>query len=189
MTETKDIDTAVVTAAEITSTKGLSDAIFEMAALQLAVNKAATEEQTKIEETKKIFEEGTRAARERLASLLAGVEKFAKANRTLLFPGKAKTFKVLEHALKYRVSSSLKHDSVTALIEGVKAALAAKPTPTPEQQAMLLGLLRQPPLEINKDAAKAAWVKHEEQLKSLGFTLETGESFKVEFNFSPTQES
>lgn len=201
MHTTHDIPTPASTLV-ITDTKHLSDVIFEMAKDQLVLDAASANLQASIEAAKKSFDEATTQQRERIAANLAAVEAFASKNRDTLFPVKgkrrSKTFNVLQHALKYRSSDSV--EAPANAVQIIKQLIAASEVnilnlgrdcdEAREIAAMIArleALIRTPQPELNKDAVKA--VQDDDCLTLLadnGIKVETTETFKVEFNFTPS---
>lgn len=201
MHTTHDIPTPAASLV-ITDTKHLSDVIFEMAKDQLVLDAASAKQQASIEALKKAFDESTAEHRERIAANLAAVEAFAAKNRDALFPLKGKkrrkTFKVLDHALKYRSSSSV--EAPANAVQIIKQLIAVSEVnilnlgrdcdearDIAAMIARLEALIRTPPPELNKDAVKA--VQDDDSLTLLadnGIKVATTETFNVEFNFTPS---
>lgn len=199
-----DIDTTAITDAPvITDLKGLSDTIHEMAKEQLKVNEAEAKMQAAVEDAKKQYEAAISPHTGLIATLFTSVANYAKQAIDTLFPKskggeRKKTYPVLGHKLQLRSSSSIEapEDIVQLIIDDLKKMVRTNPgnEPSPEQrkrEIMLAKLLRQPPLELNKDAAREALKDPEaaKVLAELGIKETSIETFKVAFKFTPESKS
>lgn len=204
MQENIDINTAEITPAlTITDDKQLCDIVYDIASKQLVINAAEAEMQAKVEAAKKAFADATEPLTSQIKMQFAAVETYAEAHKDRLFPVKAgkrkKTFAVLEHKLQYRCSEQVKAPSNAVMV--IKAIIwdleceAQKHNwegyGTPDHEAAISALetlIRQPEPELNKDAVKS--LCHAEARRILnenGIKLETLETFKLAFTFSPEQ--
>lgn len=200
-----DIDTQQAKPALIIrDDKHLCDLVYDLATRQLLINAAEAELQAKIEAAKKAFTDATRENAEIIRTNFAAVEAYATEHKDRLFPVKAgkrkKTFNVLQHKLQYRSSDQVKAPANAAEI--IRRIIAASEVnilnlgdceSSHEIAAMitkLQGLIRQPEPELNKDAVKAATdAALLDLLASHGITVETLETFKLSFAFTPDQEA
>lgn len=204
MNTTQDIDTtAIAPALTITDLKQLTEVIHDMAQTQLLLNRAEADMQSRIEVIKKAYDEATAELVEKIKAALAAVEAYATQNKDTLFPIKGgkrkKTLAILQHALKFRESSSVDAPSnavelISQIVEALKAqsGLAVFSNDQMRAEALQLGadklnaLLRQPDKELNKEAIKSLDDKQFESLKRLvGIKIVPSETFKVEFTFTP----
>jgi phage host-nuclease inhibitor protein Gam len=199
-----DIDTSNLPALVITDDKQLSDLVFEIASKQLLLNAAEAEQQAKIEAAKKAFADATGDITTEIRAKFAAIEAYAAKHKDRLFPVKGgkrkKTFPVLAHKLQYRSSDQVKAPANAVLV--IKAIIF-----NAEAEIMSLGacehsthlagviqqleaLIRQPDPELNKDAVKACNDKVvKDYLAAHGITVETLETFKLTFAFTPEQEA
>lgn len=197
-----DIDTSNLPALVIKDDKQLSDLVFDIASKQLVLNAAEAEQQSKIEAAKKAFDDATRDITGEIRAKFAAIEAYAAKHKDRLFPVKGgkrkKTFNVLQHALQYRSSDQVKAPSNAVLI--IKAIIF-----NAEAEIMSLGpcehsthlagviqkleaLIRQPDPELNKEGVKACTDKVvKDYLAAHGITVETLETFKLTFAFTPDQ--
>ena len=200
-----DIDTAQITdAPEIHDLKGLSDTIHEMAKEQLKVNEAEAKMQAAVEDAKKQYEAAISPHTGLIATLFTSVASYATKAIDTLFPqsksGKRKkTYTILGHDLQLRQSSSIEApadiiDRIALMranmtLQWMNGEIEIEAVKT--RDAILDGLLRQPPAELNKDFAREA-LKDAAQaavLAQLGITSETTDTFKVAFKFTPESKS
>lgn len=196
-----DIDTTQITdAPEIHDLKGLSNTIHEMAKEQLKVNEAEAKMQAAVEDAKKQYEAAISPHTGLIATLFASVASYATKAIDTLFPqsknGKRKkTYTILGHDLQLRQSSSIEApadiiDRIAMMranitLQYMNGEIEIEAVNT--RDAILDGLLRQPPAELNKDFAREA-LKDAAQaavLAELGITSETTDTFKVAFKFTP----
>lgn len=208
MNTTHDVDTSLAGLAQpaliITDLKHLSDVVYEIASTELAIDKAACDQKAKVEAAKKAFEDATAELQTERAIKLAAIEVFCEANKDTLFPIKGdtrkKTYKVLQHELKYRSSTEVitPDDAVTKALDLIEkldsaASNAANPTEADSYEETITRLrafLRQPPTEINKEAVGATDDQMKAYLKQhLGISENTKETFKVVFKFTPEQKA
>lgn len=197
---TKDIPVNSATAVQIDTLDQLKAAVHKLATLQLVLNAAEARQQAAVEAAKKAFDEATAETQSQLADLLAGVQKFAAANKDMLFPlkgkARAKTFKVLQHALAYRSSSSI--SAPETIVEDIKAMRAHLKEllswPTTDDAAAAEALAQIDALdrlirtkeEFDKTAAKQLLESQAGLLSRLKVTEATEETFRIAFNFAPT---
>lgn len=202
-----DIDTSPLPALVIKDDKQLTELIFDMASKQLVLNAAETEQQAKLEAVKKAFADATGGIVEDIRAKFAAVEAYAAKHKDRLFPVKGgkrkKTFPVLSHKLQYRSSEQVKAPAdvisiIQNLINRLQESIESQKLATDQGESFyhaeqafistLRGLIRQPEPELNKDAVKAIsdnTVK--DYLAAHGITVETLETFKLAFAFSPEQ--
>lgn len=199
-----DIDTQqAAPALTITDDKHLSDIVFALASKQLLINAAETDMQARVEAAKKAFADATAPISEEITTLFAAVEAYANKHKDRLFPLKGgkrkKTFKVLQHALQYRSSDQVKAPANAVQI--IKSIILSS-----EVNIMNLGdcdaatqiaaaiqkleaCIRRPEPELDKDAVKALADKElVDHLAEHGIKVETVETFKLAFAFTPEQE-
>lgn len=199
-----DIDTSNLPALVIKDDKQLSDLVFEMASKQLLLNAAEAEQQAKIEAAKKAFADATGDITTEIRAKFAALEAYAAKHKDRLFPVKGgkrkKTFPVLAHKLQYRSSEQVKAPANAVLIiKGIifNAEAEIMSLGPCEHSTHLAGLIqqlealiRQPEPELNKDAVKACSDKVvKDYLAAHGITVETLETFKLAFAFTPEQEA
>lgn len=198
-----DIDTTqAAPAIIIKDDKHLCDIVYNLAAAQLLINAAEAEMQATVEAAKHAFATATEPLTSSVKGLFAGIEAYATANKDRLFPIKgkkrSKTFKVLQHALQYRSSEQVKAPAnAVALIKSMilnsevnimNLGECAASTQIAAVIQKLEGLIRQPEPELNKDAVKALTEEALiDYLASHGITVETLETFKLAFAFTPEQ--
>lgn len=207
MNTTQDIDTsATAPALTITDLKQLTEVIHDMAQTQLLLNRAEADMQSRIEVIKKAYDEATAELVEKIKTALAAVEAYATKHKDALFPIKGgkrkKTLAILQHALKFRESSSVEvPDDAVQLINtlicnhewelqreqmrGAEGDVAIINT-LAETITALKSLIRKPDPELNKDAVKS--LKNEAAQKDIsrvGIKIVSSETFKVEFTFTP----
>lgn len=198
-----DIDTKQAPPAiTITDDKHLCDVVYQLASKQLVINSAEATMQSQVEAAKHAFAKATEPLSSEIKSLFAAVEAFATKHRDRLFPVKgkkrSKTFKVLQHALQYRSSEQVKApaNAVTLIksmilnsevnIMNLGECEASTQIAAVIQQ--LEGLIRQPEPELNKDAVKEITDDEvKDYLAAHGITVETLETFKLAFAFTPDQ--
>jgi phage host-nuclease inhibitor protein Gam len=198
-----DIDTTqAAPAITIKDDKQLCDVVYKLASAQLLINSAEADLQAKVEAAKKAFADATGPIAKEIAEGFAAVEIFATANKDRLFPikgkARAKTFKVLAHRLQYRSSEQVKSPAnavnvIKAIIFNAEAEIMS--LGECEHSTHLAGiiqqlesLIRQPEPELNKDAVKACSDKVvKDYLAAHGITVETLETFKLAFAFTPEQ--
>ncbi len=203
MQQTQDIDTTSVPAPiTIDGLPALTDTIARAAQLALVIATAEKRQQAAVETAKAAFESATRETSEELKSLFAGIEAACAANKDAWFPAakngkRKKTLAVLQHEIKYRDATSIQTEgdpigNIREALAGVEAQLGTD-LDTEERatldatHSLLLNLLRQPPEELNRQAALAAAAKeqHTDLLADLGITRHTTETFRVVFHFTP----
>jgi phage host-nuclease inhibitor protein Gam len=187
----------------ITSDKHLSDIIFDLASKQLLINAAETDMQARVEAAKKAFADATAPISSEITTLFAAVEAYANEHKDRLFPLKGakrkKTFSVLQHALQYRSSDQVKAPANAVLIiktmifnlevEIQQLGQCEESTRKARIIQLLEGIIRQPDPELNKDAVKALADKElVDHLAAHGIKVETVETFKLAFAFTPEQE-
>lgn len=209
MNTTHDVDTSLAglndqPALIITDLKHLLDVVYEIASTELAIEKAACDQKAKVEAAKKAFEEATADLQAERAIKVAAIEVFCEAHKDTLFPIKGdtrkKTYKVLQHELKYRSSTEVitPDDAVTKaldLIEKLEKASAYAANHIEAERYMetikrLRSFLRTPAVEINKEAVGATDDQMKAYLKEhLGISENTKETFKVVFKFTPEQKA
>lgn len=196
-----DIDTTqAVPALTITDDKHLSDVVYDLASKHLIINAAEAELQAKVEAAKKAFADATAPLAKEVAEGFAAVEAYAAKEKNRLFPVKAgkrkKTFNVLAHKLQYRSSDQVKAPAnavtlIKALIFNTEAVImqlgqCEESTKQAAKIQTLEALIRQPEPELNKEAVKGItsdWIK--DDLAAHGISVETLETFKVAFTFTP----
>lgn len=198
---TKDITVNPSAAVQIETLDQLKNAVHKLATLQLVLNAAEARQQAAIEAAKKAFDEATADSQTQLAALLAGVQKYAADNKDMLFPLKGKTrtktYKVLQHTLAYRSSSSIAApetivDDIKAMRARIEEMLCCPDAPeagVPEEalaQIDALDRLIRTKEEFDKTAAKALLESQAGLLSRLKVTETTEETFRVTFNFTPT---
>lgn len=197
---TKDIPVNPSAAVKIETLDQLKNAVHKLATLQLVLNAAEARQQAAIEAAKKAFDEATADSQAQLAALLAGVQKYAADNKDMLFPLKGKTrtktYKVLQHALAYRSSSSITApETIVDDIKEMRARLKELLSwPTTDEAAAAEALAQIDVLkrlirakeEFDKTAAKALLETQAGLLSRLKVTETTEETFRVTFNFTPT---
>lgn len=197
---TKDIPVNPSAAVQIETLEQLKNAVHKLATLQLVLNAAEARQQAAIEAAKKAFDEATADSQAQLAALLAGVQKYAADNKDMLFPVKGKTrtktYKVLQHSLAHRSSSSI--DAPETIVDDIKAMRARLKEllswPTTDEAAATEALAQIDALdrlirtkeEFDKTAAKALLESQAGLLSRLKVTETTEETFRVTFNFTPT---
>ena len=203
-----DINTTqAAPALTITDDRHLCHVVYLLASHQLLINGAEAAMQAKVEAAKKAFADATAPIAEELKSLFAAVEIYAAANKARLFPVKgkkqSKTYKVLQHELKYRSSSAVEAVTNAAEMIGRMIEIADawdspdglwNGIPKDEVRDALKALLRQPPTELDKDALLS---QHEAKtplseallgyLHLNGIRVKTSETFKLAFTFTPDQ--
>lgn len=199
MQVTHDIDTVAITpGAPIQSIQQLTETVFAMARLQLAIDTAKAAMQAAVEQAKKEFHDATSADQASINAMLASVQDYCAAHRAELF-GKRKSARILQHELCYRVSSEVSlpdapKDMATRIKQVAdKCEQEAASSQTREESfawldsAILLNsFLRQGPVEVNKEAISAAWETHGEWIAThTGIQLVTKEGFSVKFHFTP----
>jgi phage host-nuclease inhibitor protein Gam len=199
-----DIDTSNLPALVIKDDKQLSDLVFEIASKQLLLNAAEAEQQSKIEAAKKAFADATGDISAEISAKFAAIEAYAAKHKDRLFPVKAgkrkKTFAVLAHKLQYRSSEQVKAPSnavavlksiiLNSEVEIMNLGPCEHSTAIAAMISRLEPLIRQPEPELNKDAVKAeqdVWTR--DLLAAHGITVETLETFKLTFAFTPDQEA
>jgi hypothetical protein len=199
-----DIDTSNLPALVIKDDKQLSDLVFEIASKQLVLNAAEAEQQSKIEAAKKAFADATGDITNEIRAKFAAIEAYASKHKERLFPVKGgkrkKTFPVLAHKLQYRSSDQVKAPANAVLliknmilnsevnIMNLGPCEASTEIAAVIQQ--LKGLIRQPEPELNKDAIKAISDESvKDYLAAHGITVETLETFKLTFAFTPEQDA
>lgn len=203
MQVTHDIDTAAtVPGAPIESIQQLTETVFAMASLQLAIDTAKAAMQAAVEQAKKEFHDATSADQASINAMLARVQEYCAAHRAELF-GKRKSTRILQHELCYRVSTEVilpdAPEVMPAFIREVAEKcerLAAIPSAEGDPEgwqegwrtaaAMLRSFLRQPPEEVNKEAVAAAMKTHGAWITAhTGIKLSTKDGFAVKFHFTP----
>ena len=201
-THTTDIDTAAVPApAPIHTLDELTAAVAKAAQLQLVIMAAEARQRAAVEAAKEAFELATRASSAELAALLAGISAAADAHKDDWFPiGKnkkrKKSLKVLEHTLAYRQAVSVEAPAgaaqqLTRVLQELAAHLASDGLCAEEreilerEQRALSAVLRQPPVELNKEAVKALDENALGWLYAHGVKLVSTESFTLRFDFTP----
>lgn len=197
-----DIDTSNLPTLVIKDDKHLADLVFQMASQQLVLNAAEAEQQAKIESAKKAFADATSDISNDISAKFAAVEAYAAKHKDRLFPVKGskrvKTFKVLQHELQFRSSHQVKAPANAVMVlksiilnsevEIMNLGPCEHSTAIAAMISRLERLIRQPDPELNKDAVKAeedAWTR--DLLATHGITVETLETFKLAFAFTPKQ--
>lgn len=196
-----DIDTTQITDAPvITDLKGLSDTIHEMAKEQLKVNEAEAKMQAAVEDAKKQYEAAISPHTGLIATFFTGVANYAKQAIDTLFPKskggeRKKTYPVLGHKLQLRSSSSIEApadiiEKLAHLRSDLEASYVRGEIEIDQLDskiAVIDKLLRVPPVEFNKDAAREAFKDPEaaKVLAELGIKETSVETFKVAFKFTP----
>lgn len=202
--QTIDIDTKqAVPALTIKDDRHLCDIVYQIASKQLVINAAEAEQQAKLEAAKKAFADATGPLSGEIKTLFSAVTAYATANKERLFPGKGKkqkkTFKVLNHELKFRSSSEvvapanavaiLKNAILNSEVNIMNLGECEASTQIASMIAQLERLIRQPDPELNKDAVKAITDEEvKDFLASLGITIESRDGFKLVFSFTPEAE-
>ena len=200
-----DIDTAQITdAPEIHDLKGLSDTIHEMAKEQLKVNEAEAKMQAAVEDAKKQYEAAISPHTGLIATLFTSVASYATKAIDTLFPqsksGKRKkTYTILGHDLQLRQSSSIEApadiiEKLAHLRSDLEASYVRGEIEIDQLDskiAVIDKLLRVPPVEFNKDAAREVLKDPEaaKVLAELGIKETSIETFKVAFKFTPESKS
>jgi phage host-nuclease inhibitor protein Gam len=184
----------------ITNDDQLRDVLSDLAVSQLAIKRAANEQAARMEAAKKAFADVTDPIIAEDNVKEQAIEAYCTAHRDRLFTSKkgkaAQTITVLEHKIGWRKSSEIEApEDIIRRIEQKLDDLAMEARAidprgldlVEHQIDLLNGLLRQPPVELNKDAAKAA-AKNEHDAKLLaevGITETTEETFKISYNLKP----
>lgn len=198
-----DIDTTTAPPALIIQDdKHLCDVVYQLASRQLLITSAEAELQAKVEASKKAFADATEPLTSEIKTLFAAVEGYAAANKDRLFPVKAgkrkKTFAVMQHKLQYRSSDVVKAPAnavmliksmiLNAEVEIMNLGKCKASTKIAAVIGQLEGLIRQPEPELNKDAVKEiSDAEVTDYLAAHGITVETLETFKLAFAFTPEQ--
>jgi phage host-nuclease inhibitor protein Gam len=197
-----DIDTSNLPALVIKDDKQLSDLVFEIASKQLVLNAAEAEQQAKIEAAKKAFADATSDITNEIRAKFAAIEGYAAKHKDRLFPVKGgkrkKTFNILQHALQYRSSDQVKAPSYAVMLIKriiLNTEVSIMNLGECEHSTHLAGviqqleaMIRQPEPELNKEAVKACTDKVvKDYLSTHGISVETLETFKLAFAFTPEQ--
>lgn len=183
--------------------KHLCDVVYDLASQQLVINAAEAELQAKIEAAKKAYADAIGPKAEDIKTKFAAIEAYAEKHKDRLFPMKkgkrVKTFQVLSHALQYRSSDQVKAPAnavsiIKAIIFNAEAEIMSlgeceHSTHLAGVVQQLEALIRQPEPELNKAAVQACTDKVvRDYLAAHGITVETLETFKLAFKFTPDQQ-
>lgn len=198
-----DIDTTTAPPALIIQDdKHLCDVVYQLASRQLLITSAEAELQAKVEASKKAFADATEPLTSEIKSLFAAIQDYAAENKDRLFPVKGgkrkKTFAVMQHKLQYRSSDVVKAPAnavmliksmiLNAEVEIMNLGKCKASTKIAAVISQLEGLIRQPEPELNKDAVKEITdAEVTDYLAAHGITVETLETFKLAFAFTPEQ--
>jgi hypothetical protein len=187
----------------ITTDTDLTNLVSDLAQKQILIESAKARVQATVEAAKLAYDEATRDLATEIQTGFDLINQYCTAHKDRLFPVKKdkrqktlQILQILQHKLQYRSASEVTAPEdiikrITARLQDLSLELRSlHPEDFDRIEAeidLLNTLLRQPPLELNKDAASAALTTETTalQLAPLGITKTTTETFKLTFTLTP----
>lgn len=168
----------------ITNLDELTEAVRQIAELELALIKARTACEAAVEQLKALHATETAAHAEKRRALEALAIDYVQRNRALLMP-KNKAFKVLGHEFKVTPTSAVSVPDEAAVV-GVVMAEAEHGADEGTRNAAEACLRRKLPT-LDKEYVHKHWTTHEAWFRSLGLAIVEGEKWALKLKFQPAE--